>query len=337
MKRTAFTLIELLVVIAIIGVLVAMLLPAVQAVREAARRANCSNNLSQLILAVHNYEMAHGCYPPGTIDTKGPVANAPTGYHHNWLIQILPYLEEQNAYNAIDKKVSVYDPKQAPVVNTPPRLLSCPSSPVAFTGNTSHYAGMHHDAEKPIDAKDNGVFFLNSRVRYDDVTDGSSHTLFLGEKLPDTWDLHWLSGTRATLRNIDVAVGAWSYQQGLPQPGQPGQGAVPPKLDEPDPTPSPDATAAPPAGAADPGNAAAAVDPAAPPAAPANAPAALAAAAKAKPGSPLYVGGFGGSHPNGVLFARGDGSVQWLSRSATGAVLQQLANRHDGKIVPRDW
>jgi len=331
MKRTAFTLVELLVVIAIIGVLVALLLPAVQAVREAARRSSCSNNLSQLILAVHSYEMAHGCYPPGTIDTKGPVANTPVGYHHNWLIQILPYMEEQNAYNAIDKKVSVYDPKQLPVVATPPRILSCPSSGLAFTGNVSHYAGVHHDVESPIDAKDNGVFFLNSRVRYDDVTDGSSHTLFIGEKLPDTWDLHWLSGTRATLRNMDVGVGAWSYQQGLPQPGQPGEGATPPKTDEPMPSPG---TPTPPAGAAEPGGGAA--PPAAPAPASAVAPTAV-VAVKAKPGSPLYVGGFGSSHPNVTLFARGDGSVQALPRSATPAMLQQLANRHDGKIIPRDW
>jgi len=336
MKRTAFTLIELLVVIAIIGVLVASLLPAVQACREAARRASCSNNLSQLILAVHSYEMAHGCYPPGTIDTKGPVANTPVGYHHNWIIQILPYLEEQNAYNAIDKKVSVYDPKQMPVVATPPRILSCPSSSVAFAGNVSHYAGMHHDVEKPIDAKDDGVFFLNSRVRYDDVTDGSSHTLFIGEKQPDTWDLHWLSGTRATLRNIDVAVGAWSYQQGLPQPGQPGEGAVPPKEDEPDPMPDP-AAAPPAAPTAAPDGAAAQLARAA-----AGTPASAAApgpvaAVKAKPGSPFYVGGFGSSHPNVTLFARGDGSVQSLNRTMSAAVIQQLANRHDGKIVPRDW
>ena len=90
MKLRAFTLVELLVVIAIIGVLVALLLPAVQAAREAARRAACGNHLSQLIIAVHNYEMAHGHYPAGTIDAAGPVANTPAGYHHNWIAGLLP-------------------------------------------------------------------------------------------------------------------------------------------------------------------------------------------------------------------------------------------------------
>src|SRR5688572_22625920 len=170
-RRSAFTLVELLVVIAIIGVLVALLLPAVQAAREAARRAQCMNHLNQLIIAVHNYEMAHSVYPPGTIDAKGPIVNARVGYHHSWTIQILPYLEEQNTWKAVDKTVSVYHAKNLPVAVSMPRLFSCPSSP-APQGNAC-YAGVHNDSEKPIDINDNGVFFLNSRLTYDDVTDGS--------------------------------------------------------------------------------------------------------------------------------------------------------------------
>src|SRR5688500_18850914 len=114
-RRHAFTLVELLVVIAIIGVLIALLLPAVQAAREAARRSSCGNNLGQLILAVHSYEMLHERYPPGTIDAKGPIVNARLGYHHSWVVQILPFIEERNSWNAIDKLLSVYHAKNAPV------------------------------------------------------------------------------------------------------------------------------------------------------------------------------------------------------------------------------
>lgn len=101
-NRKAFTLVELLVVIAIIGILIALLLPAVQAAREAARRCSCTNNLSQMILAVQNYNMAHEVYPPGTINAEGPIASEPQGYHHNWISQILPYMEELSIYRHID-------------------------------------------------------------------------------------------------------------------------------------------------------------------------------------------------------------------------------------------
>lgn len=306
----AFTLVELLVVIAIIGVLVALLLPAVQAAREAARRTHCGNNLSQLIIAVHNYEMASGLYPPGTLDAKGPIVNAPIGYHHNWLIQILPYMEERNTWQAIDKTVSVYHPKNAAPAATPLRILRCPSTR-APNGLHSDYAAVHHDAEKPIDAKDNGVFFLNSRVRYDDVTDGSSHTIFLGEKLSDGWDQFWMSGTRGTLRNTGTAINSLTYINGLPRarglyadptaPLAPPLDAIP-GIDEP---PSPD-------------------DPAAPTGQPAG------QAANIGPGNPLWVGGFGSEHVGGALFAFGDGHVQLIT--AGNAVLPQLAHRSDGKL-----
>ncbi len=93
-KSFAFTLVELLVVIAIIGILIALLLPAVQSAREAARRASCMNNLTQLGLALSNYEMANGALPPGTTESKGPIHNIAQGVHISWLVQILPFIEE---------------------------------------------------------------------------------------------------------------------------------------------------------------------------------------------------------------------------------------------------
>ncbi len=96
--RAAFTLVELLVVIAIIGILIALLLPAVQAAREAARRVSCSNNLVQLSIAMQNYEMANEALPPGVTDPVSPVLSTPVGMHHGWLIHLLPFLEQKNAY-----------------------------------------------------------------------------------------------------------------------------------------------------------------------------------------------------------------------------------------------
>ena len=202
------------------------------------------------------------------------------------------------------------------------------------------------DREKPIDAKDNGVFFLNSRVRYDDITDGSSHTIFIGEKLPDGWDLHWLSGTRATLRNTGVPICWLTYGNGLPRPGGP---APPPMLTVPnffeeaepvdDTVPAAD-------GAANP------ADPAAPPAAPADAPPTLDGAAAPAPapvpvvgptklavlpGNPLFVGGFASVHPNIALFAMGDGSIRALTRNMPPSILQRFANRADGKLISSDY
>ena len=235
MKRKyprGFTLVELLVVIAIIGILVALLLPAVQAAREAARRMSCTNNLSQLILAVQNYEMAFRTYPPGTIDEKGPIKNVPKGYHHNWISQILPYFEEQVTYNHIDFAVSVYDEKNMPVREVDIEVLACPSSP--HRGEEfwlTNYAGCHNDLEAPIDTDNTGVFFLNSSVKPRDISDGTAHTLFIGEKFCDPdLDLGWMSGTRATLRNtgagLNVDKPKWQRYGRIPLEEEEGQAGL---------------------------------------------------------------------------------------------------------------
>src|SRR5829696_5495312 len=111
MKRrhpNAFTLVELLVVIAIIGILVSLLLPAIQASRESARRASCTNKMSQLILGVHDYESAHEFYPAGTVNPAGPIQNLPNGQHLSWIVRVLPYVEEKVLYESIDTSLSAY-------------------------------------------------------------------------------------------------------------------------------------------------------------------------------------------------------------------------------------
>jgi prepilin-type N-terminal cleavage/methylation domain-containing protein len=292
-----FTLIELLVVIAIIGVLVGLLLPAIQACREAARRSSCSNNLVQLMIALQNYEAAHEVLPPGVIEAQGPIRNEPVCMHHGWLIQLLPYLEEDNVYRQIDFKSSVYGAENATVRQTSFPLLICPSA-VGNVRQSTSYAACHNDLEAPIDEDNHGVMFLNSHVRLVDITDGTSHTIFVGERTPEKGDLGWISGTRATLRNTGtvlnrtdgtvptgvsvLADGVWT------KPARPG-----------------------------------ALDPL---------DAAILAAAPIQPIT--YVGGFGSQHSGGVVaFGFGDGAIKHLTDDVSPRLLRQLGHRADGEIA----
>jgi prepilin-type N-terminal cleavage/methylation domain-containing protein/prepilin-type processing-associated H-X9-DG protein len=206
--RRGFTLIELLVVIAIISVLIALLLPAVQSAREAARRSQCVNNLMQLGIALQNYESAFELLPPGVVSEKGPVVDQPKGYGFGWMSQILPYMEMKNTYNHFNFQFGLYEQQNFTTRTNLIKSYLCPSDSglnrdknrVAMTS----YAGVHHDVEAPIAVDNHGVLFLNSAIRYEDVTDGTSNTLFVGEKLNDGLDLGWASGSRASLRNTGV-------------------------------------------------------------------------------------------------------------------------------------
>src|SRR5262245_30674172 len=138
--RVGFTLVELLVVIAIIGVLVALLLPAVQAAREAARRMQCGNNLKQIGLALHNFENVHTYLPPWAFDfSTNPNPQNPLGSQtqgHAPLGMVLPYMEQQNVYNGLRTDRSVNDPVNWPpnwgtatAASTPVKSYICPSTP----------------------------------------------------------------------------------------------------------------------------------------------------------------------------------------------------------------
>ena len=208
-RASGFTLVELLVVIAIIGILVALLLPAIQAAREAARRTSCVNNEVQLALAVHSYEFHFETLPPGTTNPTGPIRNEPNGNHDSWVTRILPYFEENTLFRKFDAAAGAYAAANAPVRAAEISCLICPSEP-GETSNQEHtivrtnYAGCHNDVEAPIDKDNYGLLFLNSKIRYSDIDDGSSKTILLSEKLLSPDDLGWVSGTRSTLRNTGV-------------------------------------------------------------------------------------------------------------------------------------
>jgi len=307
-RSPGLTLIELLVVIAIIAVLIALLLPAVQACREAARRCQCVNNLMQIGIAAKNYETAFEVLPPGVVNPTGPIQNKPNGYHFSWITQLLPYLDQKPIYRHLDLNAGVYQSQNDTARGVLIRTLLCPSVPGAERMITpgaapawgdpalSHYAACHNDVEAPIDAKNNGVFFLNSRIRYEDIEDGSSQTIFFGEKLADTAELGWASGTRSTLRNA-----GWGLNSPYFPPVTP---ATPPVEEDADGAPM----ANPGAGG---GNKApeAPVDP---------------------------VGGFSSRHPGGANFGFGDGSVRFLKSTITPKVFRALANRADGEMIGAD-
>jgi prepilin-type N-terminal cleavage/methylation domain-containing protein len=208
-KDRAFTLVELLVVITIIGILIAMMLPAVMSAREASRRMTCLNNLFQIGVALNNYQAAHDMLPPGTTAKQGPIHNVAKGYEMSWLVHILPYLDENVIFQHIDLSVGAYDAKNAEVRTSRIGVLACPSADIVRNRlPVSNYAGCQNDVEAPINVDNHGVLFLNSHIARNDVTDGISHTIYVGEKLADPSDLGWMSGTRATLRNTGTPP-AW--------------------------------------------------------------------------------------------------------------------------------
>ncbi len=183
-KRAGFTLIELLVVIAIIGVLIALLLPAVQAAREAARRAQCTNNLKQIGIALHNYHDSLGSLPIGEV----------RGSSYSALSQALPYMEQGNSFNAINFSLPQANPANdtARMVNL--GTLLCPSdiaNRLPERGAATNYhanKGTNVIWQDPVGPnaalpRANGVFVYGEITRFSEVTDGLSSTSFFSERV----------------------------------------------------------------------------------------------------------------------------------------------------------
>ena len=205
-----FTLMEVLMVFAIISIFLSVLLPAILGAREASRRTQCENNLKQIMLAIQNYGETFQVFPPGVVNESGPIANQDKGYHVSWAVQLLPYMEQSMLASSVDTGSSIYSPANWKVRSTFISILSCPSDPGPAQGPSrvaqNSYAAVHSDVELPIDAGNSGVFFLNSKLRYEGIPDGTSQTIFVGEKPRNDLDLGWVSGTRATLRNTGTPI-----------------------------------------------------------------------------------------------------------------------------------
>ena len=198
--------------IAIIAVLIALLLPAVQAAREAARRVQCVNNLMNLGIALQNYTSSYEMLPPGVVNDTGPIQSVRNGYHASWMLQILPFLEQGNVARRFNDRVGVYGAENVTVRGVVINTFLCPSDGAGGLrggGNAvamNNYAACHNDVEAPIDVTNKGVFYLNSSTRAEDVPDGTGNTIYLGEKSLVDASLGWASGTRDTLRNTGTPL-----------------------------------------------------------------------------------------------------------------------------------
>jgi prepilin-type N-terminal cleavage/methylation domain-containing protein len=242
-RRPGFTLIELLVVIAIIAVLIGLLVPAVQKVREASLRAQCQNNLRQIGIGLHNFHDTYHRFPYG-VDYKGPY------YYWSWLAQLLPYVEQDNLYKQADAWArgpglqywpwgSFWDnyaeARPNPALSQVISVYKCPSdwrpltavdgnggNPVMMVAFTSYLGvgGIRGDGGQPYSAGygstpnpqfANGIFYMSSSNRFADITDGTSNTFMVGERPPsiDMYYGWWFAGAGYDGSGVgDVIMGA---------------------------------------------------------------------------------------------------------------------------------
>ena len=247
--RRGFTLVELLVVIAIIGVLVALLLPAVQAARESSRRTQCLNNLKQISLGMHLHHDAKGAFPFGN---KGNGA----GYGHNWRLFILPYVEQEALYNLFDQTQSTWSNAMAPSNGAWIPCYRCPSTPlprnavamnpsgttysnvqrVTYVGisgaTTQAFTGSGYTERRQTNAASTtgcctggdisagGVLVPNQAINFRDITDGSSSTMVVSEQGDFIIQLDG--------KKVDWNTGWHGWLIGTSQTGVPGTSGVNP-------------------------------------------------------------------------------------------------------------
>jgi prepilin-type N-terminal cleavage/methylation domain-containing protein len=220
MKRSrGFTLVELLVVIAIIGILVAMLMPAVQSVREAARRASCLNNVRQIVIGLKNFETSNSHFPAGW---QGDVSESELGW--GWMSHTLPFVEQGNLYESLNFETKLLDgSQQAPIkrgfpgqlcpsssVDSPTVMLSTTDSPIGdyqMEIGRTHYVGCVGSSvamETMADGQTcpsmnlfgsatflDGMFYKNSETEVRDILDGTSNTIAVGERSSEMFDSVW--------------------------------------------------------------------------------------------------------------------------------------------------
>jgi prepilin-type N-terminal cleavage/methylation domain-containing protein/prepilin-type processing-associated H-X9-DG protein len=299
-RRRAFTLIELLVVISIIALLIALLLPAVQAGREAARRAQCVNNLKQIGLALQNYHSAIRTFPPGYVSNFDASGND-TGPGWGWAAMILPQFEQKPLFDAINFVTSIEAPSSQTSRLTLISSFLCPSDSAqpswwamvrTATGvptqlicqvAASNYVGVYGTSDPGIDG--DGIFFRNGKIGLSDILDGTAQTIAVGERAHALGEATWVgSVTNAVLFPVD--------NDGIGYPrAESGPGMI---LGH--------------------------------------------AGGRYGPGDPNgEVNQFYSLHPGGVNFVFADGHVAFLKTTMTNAVFRALATRAGGEVISGDY
>ncbi len=200
-RKSGFTLIELLVVIAIIAILVALLLPAVQQAREAARRTQCKNNMKQLVLALHNYESSHTTFPPSRLNPDVEIEDNAGKYsaYQSWTTMVLPYIDQGNLGNQINYQAAWSSLQNRPAVSQQLSAFQCPSTPGAdrkdghwVIGAAAGDYGSVNEVKKkvytdvlgvsdPGTSSRAGVLSKGVKNKIRDITDGASNSIIIAE------------------------------------------------------------------------------------------------------------------------------------------------------------
>lgn len=186
-RMRGFTLVELLVVIAIIGVLVALLLPAVQAAREAARRSQCGNNLRQISIGLHNYHTSHKTFPPGCIERRSPPST--TEKQISWIVLLLPHIEQVALHDSFDMTKPFDAAENAPAASQVLNVVLCPTTAYLASDRllkktddglgAADYGGIY--GAQWIAPTGNGMMIFDQGISIAEVRDGTSNTIIVAE------------------------------------------------------------------------------------------------------------------------------------------------------------